>query len=85
MTVKTWLIEWFSKDQQGELDLNEDENLIDLGLLDSFKFILLIDGIESEFGVRLDWLDFFDSGNGSFTIADIEKIISDKKNTSPAS
>tara|TARA_Y100000031_G_C7876726_1_gene228864 strand:- start:109 stop:363 length:255 start_codon:yes stop_codon:yes gene_type:complete len=84
MTVKTWLIEWFSKDQQGELDLNEDENLIDLGLLDSFKFILLIDGIESKFGVRLDWLDFFDSGNASFTIADIEKIISDKI-PSPAS
>jgi len=79
MTVKTWLFEWFSKDQQGELDLSGDENLIDLGLLDSFKFILLIDGIQSEFGVRLDWLDFFNSENASFTITDIAKIISDKK------
>ena len=82
MTVKTWLFEWFSKDQQGELDLSGDENLIDLGLLDSFKFILLIDGIQSEFGVRLDWLDFFNSENASFTIADIAKIISDKKSGS---
>ena len=82
MTVKTWLFEWFSKDQQGELDLSGDENLIDLGLLDSFKFILLIDGIQSEFGVRLDWLDFFNSENASFTIADIAKIISDKKSVS---
>ena len=79
MTVKTWLFEWFSKDQQGELDLSGDENLIDIGLLDSFKFILLIDGIQSKFGVRLDWLDFFNSGNASFTISDIAKIISEKK------
>ena len=81
MTIKTWLFEWFSKDQQGELDLSGDENLIDLGLLDSFKFILLIDGIQSKFGVRLDWLDFFNSGNASFTISDIAKIISEKKSS----
>ena len=79
MTVKTWLFEWFSKDQQGELDLSGDENLIELGLLDSFKFILLIDGIQSEFGVRLDWLDFFSAGDASFTRSDIATIISDKK------
>lgn len=55
MDVKTWIINWFEKNtdlekQKIERDINE--NFLEKGWIDSFKFISFISDIETNFKIR---------------------------------
>ena len=81
MNSKKWLINWFKKNSLikiREIEQHLDENYLENGWIDSFKFILFITDIENNFKIKFSNDEF---QNRKFaTINGLSKIIYDKKN-----
>jgi acyl carrier protein len=63
MNIKTWLINWFAEnttESASAISVSTDESYFDKGLIDSIKFISLLDDIEDEFGIVFDNDAFID-------------------------
>jgi len=57
--VLDWIFNWFIPRNEGqELDL--EKNFFEMGLIDSFGVIELIEELEEEFEITFDQLDFQD-------------------------
>lgn len=68
--VKEWLASWFA-DRAGisadEVKEHLDDNYFDLGYIDSFGFIELLDAVETEYGVQFDNEQFEDRSFATIT------------------
>lgn len=78
---KNWLINWFEKNSTiaiKDIKKHLDENYLEKGWIDSFKFITFITDIENNFKIRFSNNEF---QNRKFaTINGLSKIINVKKN-----
>lgn len=56
MNYLDWVIKWFQDNGEKTDDLSGhlDDNFFELGLIDSFGFIMLMGAVEEEFGVVFD-------------------------------
>jgi len=81
MDFKKWILTWFVRNTDFEIDeieQNLDEDYLLKGWIDSLKFITFISDIESEFNITFSNDEF---QNSSFsTINGIVKIIEEKMN-----
>ena len=61
--IVEWIVSWLA-DQAGilkdDVEKHLSENYFDLGYIDSFGFIELLDSIESEYGIQFDNEQFED-------------------------
>ena len=81
MDIKKWILTWFVRNTDFEIDeieknLNEDYLL--KGWIDSLKFITFISDMESEFNIIFSNDEF--QNNSFSTINGIVKIIEEKMN-----
>jgi len=70
MNVKDWLIDWFVKNtdiQRDKLLENLHENYLEIGWIDSFKFISLITEMEDKFKIHFS--------NDSFQDRDFSTVL----------
>lgn len=80
METKEWLIEWFAK--HSVMDVNAIKadttaNYMELGIIDSFSFVMLISEIDDEYGVAFTNADFL---NPDFMNIDgLAKMIDERK------
>lgn len=80
METKEWLIEWFAK--HSAMDVNAIKadttaNYMELGIIDSFSFVMLISEIDDEYGVAFTNADFL---NPDFMNIDgLAKMIDERK------
>lgn len=81
MDPKKWLIHWLSENSivtQNEIEKNLDKNYLDIGWIDSLKFVSFVTDIESYFKINFSNNEF---QNKDFsTINGLAKIIEDKMN-----
>ena len=71
-----WLIKWFG--ERGSLPDNfSEQNYFDLGLIDSFEVLELIDDVEGEFGIAFTDLHFQD--RRFVTVSGLSEIIYELK------
>ena len=79
MNVKNWLLEWFEKNTDltsMEIQKSINENYLERGWIDSFKFVSLITDIENFFKITFSTDEF---QNKSFlTLPGLQKIIEDR-------
>lgn len=56
MDVKTWIINWFSNNCDEKLDIDNcyEDNYFESGLIDSYKFIMLLSDIEEEYNIQFE-------------------------------
>ena len=79
MTVKEWLINWFEKNS--DLNLNEiltgvNDDYLAKGWIDSFKFVSFVTAIEDEYKITLSNKEF---QNKNFsTLEGLTEIIEDR-------
>ncbi|EBA14544.1 hypothetical protein RSK20926_01077 [Roseobacter sp. SK209-2-6] len=73
---QTWLAEWFSA-QAPDVSLAPQDNFFDIGAIDSFGVIELIEAAEDAFDIRFSNDDFQDRRFSS--IAGLAEILSEKK------
>jgi len=77
MEIENWIIDWFIQNtdiQKDEIIKNLSENYLELGWIDSLKFISFITDIEEKFEIRFS-NDSFQDRNFS-TIKGLAKIVS---------
>ena len=74
--IKTWLSNWLSNRagiSADEVSRHLDDNYFDLGYIDSFGFIELLDAIETKYGIMFDNEQFEDRGFS--TVSGMTEII----------
>lgn len=74
--IKTWLSNWLSNRagiSADEVSSHLDDNYFDLGYIDSFGFIELLDAIETKYGIMFDNEQFEDRGFS--TVSGMTEII----------
>jgi len=77
MDIEKWIIGWFEQNtsiQKDEIIKNLDENYLELGWIDSLKFISFITDIEEKFKIRFS-NDSFQDRDFS-TMKGLSKIVS---------
>lgn len=75
-SAEEWLQGWFRK-QAPDIYLELEQNYFELGAIDSFRAIELIEDIETHFSIRFTEQDFQDRRFG--TIKGLAKIIGEKR------
>jgi acyl carrier protein len=79
MKVKKWLSKWFEKNSDlklTEIEVNFNENYLQRGWIDSFKFISLVTDIEDFFKITFSADEF---QNGKFlTAIGLQEIIEER-------
>ena len=78
--IKYWLFDWFAQHSNVYPEINEHTNLVETGLLDSYKMILLIHDVETDYQINLDWNDFSKHETDPYTVDKLSKLISGKLN-----
>jgi len=73
---QTWLVHWFAQ-QAPDASLTPQDNFFDVGAIDSFGVIELIEAAENAFDIRFTNDDFQDRRFSS--IAGLAEILSEKK------
>jgi len=76
MDIEKWLIDWFEQNtgiKKDEIIKNLEENYLELGWIDSLKFISFITDIEEKFKIRFS-NDSFQDRNFS-TVKGLSKIV----------
>ena len=76
--ILDWICNWFISRNEG-LELELEENFFEIGLIDSFGVIELIEEIEEEFKITFNQLDFQDRRFSS--IKGLSIIVSTKINS----
>ena len=76
--IKDWLSAWFTQHSNVDSGINEYSNLVEMGVLDSYKMILLIHDVESDYQINLDWDDFSNHETDPYTLDKLSRIISEK-------
>ena len=75
MNTQQWLKDWFDKTSPLNT-LNSNDDFFELGIIDSFEIITLIEEIEETFSIRFSNNDFQDRRMSS--IAGLSTIIDEK-------
>jgi acyl carrier protein len=76
MDIEKWIIDWFEQNtgiQKDEIIKNLEENYLELGWIDSLKFISFVTDIEEKFKIRFS-NDSFQDRNFS-TVKGLSKIV----------
>ena len=76
MDIEKWIIDWFVQNtgiQKDEIIKNLEENYLELGWIDSLKFISFVTDIEEKFKIRFS-NDSFQDRNFS-TVKGLSKIV----------
>ena len=76
MDIEKWIIDWFEQNtgiEKDEIIKNLEENYLELGWIDSLKFISFITDIEEKFKIRFS-NDSFQDRNFS-TVKGLSKIV----------
>ena len=76
MEVNNWLYEWFDKNTElllEEIQNSKDENFLEKGWIDSFKFVTFVTEIEDEFKITFSTDEFQDRAFA--TLDGLNKII----------
>ncbi len=70
--MEDWLLAWIKSRNPG-VELNKDENYFELGLIDSYGLIELIEDIERQLNIKLKQDDL--TNPQFFTISGLAKIL----------
>jgi len=76
MDIEKWIIDWFEQNtgiEKDEIIKNLEENYLELGWIDSLKFISFVTDIEEKFKIRFS-NDSFQDRNFS-TVKGLSKIV----------